>query len=234
MRQKINSNNHNSNSKGGTTGKISVNHTQGAGGVSGDVIRKLPFSRQSGAGLLRQIQTLFSPWLKEKEPFWIPDSMKPRLQMKGQALFATRDLPIIPQHTEVYMKEALHWSTQNYLIIGVMSGADQTKEFIYYLLRKPMALFIQRPFVQEEVVGAQRLIDTFINLSLEATGLGIVGARDLFILMDSLSAGSRWSHSPPETEFTDVVWQIGENPIEEALDFLNPKWLLEPAAKKTL
>ncbi|PWU05727.1 MAG: hypothetical protein C5B47_08570 [Verrucomicrobia bacterium] len=163
---------------------------------------------------------MFSPWLES--PFWMPESMSARLQSKGETLFATRDLPIIPQHTEVYVQEALHWSTSNYLIIGVMASADQGKEFIYYLLRKPVALFIQRPYLKEEVVGAKKLIDEFVNLSLEATGLGLLGTRDLFILMDSVSAGTRWSHVPPETEFADVIWQIGENPIEEALDFLNP------------
>ncbi len=175
------------------------------------------------SGLAGKIQKMLSPWLKE--PLWIPDSMNARLQCKGETLFSTRDLPIIPQHTEVYVKESIHWSTSNYLIVGVMPGADQNKEFIYYLVRKPIALFIQRPWVQEEVVSAQRLIETFVNLSLEATGLGLLGPRDLFILMDSTSAGTRWSHVPAETEFADVVWQIGENPVDEALDFLNPEWL---------
>lgn len=170
-----------------------------------------------------KIQKMLSPWLES--PLWIPESMSSRLECKGETLFATRDLPIIPQHTEVYVKEAIHWNTGNYLIVGVMPGADQNKEFIYYLLRKPIALFIQRPWAQEEVSGAQRLIDTFVNLSLEAAGLGLLGPRDLFILMDSLSAGTRWSHVPPETEFADIVWQIGENPIEEALDFLGPNVL---------
>jgi|GEM_PF-5987615 len=176
-------------------------------------------------GLEAKIQKMFSPWLET--PLWIPDSLNTRLQCKGETLFATRDLPIIPQHTEVYVQEALHWSTGNYLIIGITSGADHNKEFIYYLLRKPVALFIQRPWLQEEAVGAQRLIETFTNLSLEAAGLGLLGPRDLFILMDSVSAGTRWSHVPPETEFADVTWHIGENPIEEALDFLNPN-LLSP------
>jgi hypothetical protein len=175
------------------------------------------------SGFAGKIQKILSPWLED--PLWIPDSMNTCLQCKGETLFATRDLPVIPQHTEVYVKESIHWRTNNYLIVGVMPGADQNKEFIYYLLRKPIALFLQRPWAQEEVAGAQRLIETFVNLSLEATGLGLLGPRDLFILMDSTSAGTRWSHVPPETEFADVVWQIGENPVDEALDFLNPEWL---------
>lgn len=168
-----------------------------------------------------KIQKMLSPWLDE--PLWIPESLSMHLECKGETLFATRNLPIIPQHTEVYVKEALHWTTNNYLVIGVMPGADQVQEFIYYLLRKPIGLFIQRPWIQEDVIEAKQLIETFADLSLEAAGLGLLGSRDLFVLMDSNSAGTKWAHIPPETEFVDIVWQVGESPIDEALDFLNPK-----------
>ncbi len=173
-----------------------------------------------------EIQRMFSPWLNA--PIWIPENMGQQLQRKGEALFATRDLPVLPQYTEAYMEEGVRWTTNNYLILGGGGGSSSwPSEFIYYLLRKPVGIFIQRPWLREEVVGARQLIEVVANLSLEATGLGLLGSRDLFILVNSTSAGTKWSHLPPETEFVDAVWQVGENAIDEALDFLNPRRLVD-------
>lgn len=176
--------------------------------------------------ILREIQKMFSPWWDA--PIWIPESMGQQLQRQGEGLFATRNLPVLPQYAEAYIEEVVHWTTNNYLVLGGGGGSStEPQEFIYYLLRKPIGIFIQRPWLREEVVGARQLIEVVANLSLEATGLGLLGSRDLFILVNSTSAGTKWSHLPPETEFANAVWQAGENAIDEALDFLNPRRLVD-------
>ena len=165
---------------------------------------------------LRKAQEL---WHKENLEFPpLPKLLQSQLQATTERVFSTRTLTIAPYNLNLYVEEFLKDpSPKEYALIGFDGYGTNTWALHYFLVAKPIAIFLQLPWggiyldtqlAARQIAQRQNQIQTFLNKTTPPTD-------NYLVVVESLN-NSYWGwHNPKEPEQT--AWQQTGNPLAAAM-----------------
>lgn len=183
---------------------------------------------------LTEVENFFA---QQVLPFpYIPPEMRSAIHRIGDGIYGTRGSTHSLYDMAPFVEEAATQPVADYILLGEAGHGFTSHAIHYYLVRGPLAVFIQKNWggaytdvqrAEKDIATTFHIVEQLVDAVAAAQQRGVFPPEARLIVTDSSFYGSGWSYFDrqvkPETVFLADRWQTGNNALREALHWVETR-----------
>lgn len=170
-------------------------------------------------------------------PFpYIPPEMRPAIHRIGEAVYGTHEHAESLYDIAPFVEEAATQPVEDYILLGEAGHGINSYAIHYYLVRGPLAVFIQKSWggaytdvrqAEKDIAETFHRVEQLVDAVAAAQQRGVFPPGARLIVTDSSFYGSSWIYLEQQTApgmiFRMEQWQTGHKALREALHWVETR-----------